>query len=60
MNWRQKINRRLLVTVGGGGDRSRVEYPALGLSVIHSRVDAIPDNAIVPEWLRPALAAPAD
>ena len=60
MNWRQKINRRLLVTVGGGGDRSRVEYPALGLSVTHSRIDAVPANAIVPQWLRPALAAAED
>ena len=57
MNWRQKINRRLFVTVGGGGERSRVEYPKLDLSVVHARVDAIPDNAIIPDWLRPALAA---
>ena len=57
MNWRQKVNRRLFVTVGGGGERSRVEYPKLDLSVVHVRVDAIPDNAIVPDWLRPALAA---
>ena len=55
MNWRQKINRRLLVTAGGGGDRSRVEYPEIDLSVVHARVDAIPDNAIVPDWLRPSL-----
>lgn len=56
MNWRQKINRRLFVTIGGGGERSRVEYPALDLSVVHARVDAIPDNAIVPDWLKSALA----
>ena len=56
MNWRQKVNRRLFVTEGGGGERSRVEYPELGLSVVHARVDAVPDNAIVPEWLKPALA----
>ena len=56
MNWRQKVNRRLFVTMGGGGGRSRVEYPQVGLSVIHARVDAIPDNAIVPDWLKPALA----
>ena len=56
MNWRQKVNRRLFVTEGGGGERSRVEYPELGLSVVHARVDAVPDNAIVPDWLKPALA----
>lgn len=61
MNWRQKINRRLFVVVGGDGDRSRTEYPELGLSVVHARVDAIPDNAIIPDWLKPALsAAPAE
>jgi folate-binding protein YgfZ len=56
MNWRQKINRRLFVVIGGGGERTRVEYPEAGLSVVHARVDAIPDNAIVPDWLRGALA----
>jgi tRNA-modifying protein YgfZ len=56
MNWRQKVNRRLFVTIGGGGDRSRVEYPQLNMSVVHARVDAIPDNPIVPQWLEGALA----
>jgi folate-binding protein YgfZ len=56
MNWRQKVNRRLFVTLGGGGDRVRAEYPDIGLSVVHARVDAIPHNAIVPDWLKPALA----
>jgi tRNA-modifying protein YgfZ len=60
MNWRHKVNRRLFAVVGGGGERSRAEYPQVGLSVVHARVDAIPDNAIVPEWLRRALAAPQD
>ena len=55
MNWRQKINRRLFVTSGGSGERSRVQYPQLGLSVVHSRVDAIPRNAIIPDWLKNAL-----
>jgi folate-binding protein YgfZ len=60
MNWRQKINRRLLVVAGGGAPRSRVEYPEVDMSVVHARVDAIPDNAIIPGWLKPALsAAPA-
>jgi folate-binding protein YgfZ len=57
MNWRSKVNRRLLVVEGGGGTRERVEYPEAGLSVVHARVDAIPDNAIIPDWLAPALAA---
>ena len=56
MNWRQKINRRLFVTIGGGGDRARVEYPEIDRSVVHARVDAIPDNAIIPDWLAMALA----
>jgi folate-binding protein YgfZ len=55
MNWRQKINRRLFVTVGSGGKRSRVEYPEIGRSVVHARVEAVPDDAIVPEWLKAAL-----
>ena len=59
MNWRSKVNRRLLVVEGGGGDRERVEYPEVGLSVVHARMDAIPDNAIIPDWLKPALAEPA-
>ena len=56
MNWRQKINRRLFVVEGDGGDRSRLEYSDLGLSVVHPRVDAIPQNAIIPDWLESALA----
>jgi folate-binding protein YgfZ len=58
MNWRQKINRRLIV-VEGTSDRTRVAYPDLGLSIAHVRVDAIPDNAIVPDWLKQALAQPS-
>ena len=56
MNWRQKVNRRLFVTIGGGGERARVEYPQVDLAVVHARVDAIPDNAVIPDWLKPALA----
>jgi folate-binding protein YgfZ len=56
MTWRQKINRRLFVVMGGGGGKARVEYPELDRSVVHARVDAIPDNAIIPDWLKPALA----
>ncbi|HVU30553.1 MAG TPA: folate-binding protein [Sphingomicrobium sp.] len=55
MNWRQKINRRLFVTMGTSSDRVRATYPELGLSVVHARVDSIPDNAIIPDWLKNAL-----
>jgi len=51
MNWRQKVNRRLLVVEGDGGDRARVAYPELGLAVVHVRMDAIPGDAILPSWL---------
>ena len=56
MNWRQKVNRRLVVVEGDGGERTRIAYPDLGLSVVHARADAVPDNAIIPAWLEPALA----
>jgi len=59
MNWRQKINRRLLVIEGEGDDRIRIAYPELGLSVVHARIDAIPAAAIVPGWLANALAQPS-
>ena len=59
MNWRQKVNRRLFVVLGGGGERSRVEFPSIGLSVVQARVDAIPENAIIPVWLEKALAQPS-
>ena len=56
MNWRQKINRRLVVVEGGGGgERARAAYPELCLAVVHARVDAIPDAAIIPRWLAPAF-----
>ncbi|HXG81077.1 MAG TPA: folate-binding protein [Sphingomicrobium sp.] len=51
MNWRQKINRRLLVVEGGNSERTRIAYPEIGLAVVHARVDAIPVNAIIPDWL---------
>ena len=42
MNWRQKVNRRLVVVEGDGGERARTVYPDLGLAVVHARADAIP------------------
>lgn len=56
MNWRQKINRRLVVVEGDGGERTRIAYSELGLAVVHARADEIPPNAIIPSWLQPALA----
>src|SRR3954466_2266874 len=56
MNWRQKISRRLFVTRGGEDGRARAEYAEFDLSVVHARVDAVPDNAIIPAWLERALA----
>lgn len=52
MNWRQKVNRRLVVVEGDGGERARLAYPELGLAVVHARVDEIPSNAILPDWLQ--------
>ena len=57
MNWRSKVNRRLLVVEGGGGDRARAAYPELGLSVVHARLDTIPDNTIIPAWLQDSIRA---
>jgi len=56
MNWRQKVNRRLVVVEGEGGERTRAAYPEIGLAVVHARAEAMPENAIIPGWLEPALA----
>ena len=56
MNWRGKVNRRLLVVATTEpGPRSRIFYQRLGLSVEHRRLDDL-DGAIIPKWLEPALA----
>ena len=56
MNWRQKVNRRLVVVeTSAPGPRTRVHYPELGLAAEHRRVDDLED-AIVPNWLEAALA----
>jgi folate-binding protein YgfZ len=55
MNWRQKVNRRLIVVQGDGSPRTRAAYPELGLAVVHARAEDIPSNAIIPDWLGPAL-----
>jgi len=59
MNWRQKVNRRLIVVPLDRSDpaRQRIAYPALGLAVDHLRVEAI-DPAWRPEWLPVIEAEP--
>ena len=55
MNWRQKVNRRLVVVPADApGPRTRIHYPALGLAVEHRRTDDLGD-AIMPLWLAGAL-----
>jgi folate-binding Fe-S cluster repair protein YgfZ len=55
MNWRSKINRRLLAVKGDGGARVRVAYPEIALAVVHARVDDVPPGAIVPDWLEQGM-----
>jgi tRNA-modifying protein YgfZ len=56
MNWRNKVNRRLVVVrADAPGPRTRVHYPDLGLAVDHRRTDDLGD-AILPGWLAAALA----
>lgn len=52
MNWRQKINRRVVVVplAQSQEKRRKAAYPALGLAVDHLRVDDIPAEA-VPDWM---------
>ena len=59
MNWRQKVNRRLFVVDGPGGDalagRISRDRPVRG-----SRTGRrSPANAIIPDWLKEALAQPS-
>jgi folate-binding protein YgfZ len=59
MNWRSKINRRLVVVeTDVSGPRTRAFYPELGLAVEHRRIDDLA-GAIVPGWLKAALAQPS-
>ena len=53
MNWRQKVNRRLVVVPLEDSDpaRQRASYPQLGLAVDHRRVEDIPAAAL-PGWLQ--------
>ena len=55
MNWRQKVNRRLVVVeTDAPGPRTRIHYPELGLAVEHRRTDDLA-GAIIPEWLDPLI-----
>ncbi len=55
MNWRQKVNRRLVVVPLAESDpvRQRAAYPELGLAVDHRRVEDIPAERLR-GWLQPA------
>ena len=57
MNWRQKVNRRLVVVPLADADpkRQRVAYPDLGLSVELRRVENMGDLDL-PAWQRAAIA----
>jgi folate-binding Fe-S cluster repair protein YgfZ len=52
MNWRAKVNRRLLVVPLTSSDpkRQRAAYPDLGLAVDHLRVEDI-QAELKPNWL---------
>ncbi len=52
MNWRQKVNRRLVVVPLETSDaaRQRAAYPDLGLAVDHRRVEDIPAG-LAPTWM---------
>jgi folate-binding protein YgfZ len=58
MNWRQKVNRRLVVVPLADADEKRqvIAYADLGWSVEHRRTESI-DAAAAPMWLRAGLAA---
>lgn len=57
MNWRQKVNRRLVVVPLADADAKRqvIAYADLGWSVEHRRVESI-NPATAPEWMRAGLA----
>jgi hypothetical protein len=61
MNWRQKINRRLVVVPLALSDEARrkAAYPDLGLALDHLRVEGL-DPARLPAWQRAALVPPRE
>lgn len=56
MNWRNKVNRRLVVVPLSDADEKRqmTAYPGLGLSVEHRRVEDLA-GLDLPEWLATAI-----
>lgn len=58
MNWRSKVNRRLVVVRLAASDEARRQaaYAALGLAVDHLRVENL-DPAALPEWQRAGVVA---
>jgi len=66
MNWRHKVNRRLIVVRAGEdpGQAANVYYPDLGLAVMRVAVDRLAASTnldkvgtpIIPDWLEQALA----
>jgi folate-binding protein YgfZ len=69
MNWRQKVNRRLVVceVAGDPGEAARAYYPDLGLAVAPVRVEqlraggparlgAVDAHPLIPDWLAAAIA----
>jgi folate-binding protein YgfZ len=71
MNWRSKVNRRLVVLriAEDPGEAASIWYPALGLAVARIRVEQLgqpillggkPAELIVPPWLKQALAETED
>ncbi|MEL7518565.1 MAG: tRNA-modifying protein YgfZ, partial [Pseudomonadota bacterium] len=57
MNWRQKVNRRLVVVPLDASDekRRKVAYPEARLAIDHLRVADI-DPAALPDWQRAGLS----
>ena len=60
MNWRQKVNRRLVVVPLATSDEARrvAAYPELGLAVDHLRVENL-DLAALPAWQRAGVTSEA-
>lgn len=58
MNWRQKVNRRLVVVPLAQSDEARriTAYPDLALAVDHLRVETL-DPAALPDWQRAGVTA---
>ncbi|MEZ5680035.1 MAG: folate-binding protein [Erythrobacter sp.] len=58
MNWRSKVNRRLLVVplAASEENRRKMAYDDLDLAVDHLRVENI-DPRMSPDWMRPGLTA---